>query len=136
MSSSQNEPNANFLCFHADILDRVCFSYQYFRQGSIFMLRKVLDRVGFEHQVGTYPYENDLSTRGLLKKSVRLQDNVFQNLLVIELDDSRESLMKLMLNFRQYIQNVPLLKSNSNEEPPTNQCLFLSNSCHLYFSQS
>ena len=26
------------------------------------MLRKILDRVGFEHQVGTYPYENDRST--------------------------------------------------------------------------
>ena len=62
MSSSQNEPKANFLCFHADILDRVCFSYQYFRQGSIFVLRKILDRVGFEHQVSTYPYENDRST--------------------------------------------------------------------------
>ena len=39
--------------FHADILDRVCFSYQYFRQGSIFVLRKILDRVGCEHQIGT-----------------------------------------------------------------------------------
>ena len=48
--------------FHADFLDRVCFSYQYFRQGSIFVLRKILDRVGFKHQVGTYPYENDQST--------------------------------------------------------------------------
>ena len=48
--------------FHADILDRVCFSYQYFRQGSIFVLRKILDRVEFEHQVGTYFYENDRST--------------------------------------------------------------------------
>ena len=48
--------------FHADILDRVCFSYQYFRQSSILVLRKILDRVGFEHQVGTYPYENDRST--------------------------------------------------------------------------
>ena len=26
------------------------------------MFRKILDRVGFEHQVGTYPYENDPST--------------------------------------------------------------------------
>ena len=26
------------------------------------MFRKTLDRVGFEHQVGTYPYENDPST--------------------------------------------------------------------------
>ena len=25
------------------------------------MLRKILDRVGFEHQVGMYPYENDRS---------------------------------------------------------------------------
>ena len=25
------------------------------------MLRKILDRVGFEHQVGTYPYENGRS---------------------------------------------------------------------------
>ena len=46
---------------HADILDRVCFSYQYFRQGSTFVFRKILDRVGFQHQVGTYPYENDRS---------------------------------------------------------------------------
>ena len=47
--------------FHADILDRVYFSYEYFRQGSIFVSQKVLDRVGFEHQVGMYPYENDRS---------------------------------------------------------------------------
>ena len=45
--------------FHADILNRLCLSYQYFRQGSIFVFRKILDRVGFQHQVGTYPYEND-----------------------------------------------------------------------------
>ena len=54
MSSSQNEPKKPIFytgcVFHADILDRVCFSYQYFRQGSIFVLRKILDRIGLEHQ--------------------------------------------------------------------------------------
>ena len=53
MSSSQNEPKANFLiqAGHADIniLDRVVF----------LCFEKILDKVEFEHQVGTYPYEND-----------------------------------------------------------------------------